>query len=267
MNVQKYTALIRSSIIMKLQFKLSVFVQLIGNAVYLVIVYFLWKAIFASVENGTVNGMTFNDTMIYLVLAAAMFNFMETFLVWDIGRSITSGDIILDMLRPMKYPLYMLYSAGGEMVFNFLFTFVPTAAAVWFITGGGFPLGINIVFFIVSCVLGILINFCINFFVGTICLYTQSIWGLNIMKEVIVSFLSGATIPLAFFPDKLRTVVNALPFQTIYNTPLSILLGKETDILRMTDLVGIQCAWLAVLTAITALFWKLSSKVITVNGG
>lgn len=267
MNLKKYTALIRGGIIMKLQFKLSVFVQLLGNAVYLVIVYFLWKAIFASTENGIVNGMTFNGTMVYLVLAAAMFNYMETFLVWDMGRSIMSGDIILDMLRPMRYPLFMLFNAAGEVIFNFLLTFIPTAVAVWFITHGEFAVGLNIPFFIVSCILGVFINYCINFFVGTICLYTQSIWGINIMKEVIVSFFSGATIPLAFFPDKLRAVVSALPFQAIYNTPLSILLAKEFDSMHTLYLIGIQCVWLIVLTFVTALFWKSSSKVITVNGG
>ena len=74
--------------------------------------------------------------------------------------------------------------------------------------------------------MSIIINYCIDFFVGTICIYTESIWGINIMKQVIVLLLSGATIPIAFFPETLKKIVYYLPFQSIYNAPLTILLDK-----------------------------------------
>ena len=77
MKLKKYFALTRAGLIESLQFRLGLFVIVIGNLLYLTLVYFLWKSIYASAGGGSVNGMTFNDTLIYLVLATALFNFME----------------------------------------------------------------------------------------------------------------------------------------------------------------------------------------------
>ena len=60
-----------------LYFRLGIFVTLFANLIYLVLVYYLWKAIYASSGSDVVNGMSFNDTMIYLILATALFNFLE----------------------------------------------------------------------------------------------------------------------------------------------------------------------------------------------
>ena len=98
-------------------------------------------------------------------------------------------------------------------------------------------------------------------------MYTDTIWGINIMKEVIVSLLSGATIPLAFFPDSLRRVVELLPFQTICNTPIKLLLHNEYGITQYAQMFGIQIFWLLALRLLSEWFFNVSVKRITVNGG
>ena len=112
-----------------------------------------------------------------------------------------------------------------------------------------------------------LINFYINFFVATICMYTQSIWGINIMKEVIVGLLSGASVPLAFFPETLREIVMYLPFQAICNSPLQILLHNEYPVSEVLVILGIQLFWVIFLMIFTDLFFRVSVRKITVNGG
>jgi ABC-2 type transport system permease protein len=115
--------------------------------------------------------------------------------------------------------------------------------------------------------MSVMLNFFIDFFVGTICLYTQSIWGVNIMKEVVVALLSGATIPLAFFPEKLHTFANLLPFQAIYNTPLQILIDQSLTDMNYLIMLGKQCLWVVIMLVVSRSFWFVSRRVITVNGG
>ena len=136
-----------------------------------------------------------------------------------------------------------------------------------FVTHGAIKLGINLLFFAVSVVMAVSINYSIDFIVGTICLYTESIWGINIMKQVIVLLLSGATVPIAFFPDKLKTVVYYLPFQSIYNTPLTILLDNDPGINSIVNILGVQLIWCVAMMILSKLFWKISIRQITVNGG
>ena len=267
MKLKKYFSLTRAGILEALQFRASAIVMVIGNLLYLTVVYFLWKSIYASAGTDVVNGMTFSDTLIYLVLATALFNFMEMYAVWEIGRSIQSGKIVLDLLKPMRYRSFLFWTYSGTFAMQFFATFLPTFIVVGIVTKGAIPLGINLLFFLISVVMSIIINYCIDFFVGTICIYTESIWGINIMKQVIVLLLSGATIPLAFFPEPFRTIVSYLPFQAIYNAPLSVLLNGNPEPKWLLVTLGTQLFWCAAMNLLTKLFWKLSVKKITVNGG
>ena len=227
MNPRKLFALTRAGIMESLQFRLGTFVTLFANLIYLVLVYYLWKAIYASSGVDVVNGMTFTDTMIYLILATSLFNFLEMFVVWDMSRSIQSGKIILDLLKPMKFRKYTFWSYSGSHVVSFIMTFLPTFVVVMIITHGAIHMGINLLWFIISTVFALIVNFNIEMLVATLCLYTESTWGINIVKETIVLLLSGASIPLAFFPEKLREVVQYLPFRAVYDIPLTILLQKN----------------------------------------
>ena len=268
-NVRKLTALTRAGIIESLQFRLGTAVTLFGNLIYLSLVYFLWKAIYDSSGTDVVNGMTFYDTMIYLILATAIFNFLEMFIIWDMSHMVQSGEIVMHLLKPMKYRLYTFWSYSGSHISLFFLTFLPTFIVVMIVTKGAIPLGWNLLGFVISLVLALIINFNIEMLVAPICLYTESTWGINIVKETIVLLLSGATIPLVFFPESFRKVVEFLPFRAVYDIPLTILLKKDgSDSLEgLLPLIGLQLFWCVVLIIAGNLFWNHAVKRITVNGG
>ena len=269
MNIRRILALTKGGIMESLQYRLGTFVTLFANLIYLVLVYYLWKAIYASSGTESVGGMTFSDTMIYLILATALFNILEVFVVWDMSRSIQSGKIVLDLLKPMKFRMYTFFSYSGEHVVKFVLTFIPTFIVVLIIVGDKIKLGINLLWFMIATVFALLINFNIEMLVAPICLFTESTWGINIVKETIVLLLSGASIPLAFFPDKLKTVVEYLPFRAVYDIPLSVLLQKSgSDTTEgLLRLFGLQLIWIVVLTVAGNLFWNRAVRKVTVNGG
>ena len=78
---------------------------------------------------------------------------------------------------------------------------------------------------------------------------------------------SSFTVPLAFFPEPFKTIAYYLPFQSIYNTPLSILLNAEPNPQEIITALGVQLAWCIAMMIISKLFWKVSLRQITVNGG
>ena len=81
MKLKKYLSFTRAGIVEEMQFRASFIIMVVGNLLYLIVVYFLWKAIYASSGTDVVNGMTFSDTLIYLVLASALFNFLDLYTV------------------------------------------------------------------------------------------------------------------------------------------------------------------------------------------
>ena len=265
--MRKYLALVRAAMIESLQLRVAAISNFIGNIIYIIIIFNLWKSIFLSSHNSIINGMSFNDTMVYLVLASALFYTIEAYLVWNTHRDIRSGKIVLNLIKPIGYQAYQYFYCLGWIIFNFLTTFIPTFILVYLLSGCSIPLDYNLLYFLASVVLAIGIHFLIDFSVGTICLYTQSVWGVNIMKEVIVLLFSGAIIPLNFFPEPLKSIAMYLPFQAIYNTPLQQLINKGLLTTERITSLCIQLVWIIVLFIISRLFWRKSVKIITVNGG
>jgi len=267
MKLRRYITLIQAGILDMLQWRASIFITFLGNLIYLVVIYNLWRAIYASSPEDTVNGMTFTDTMVYLVLAMTIFNLLNLWIVWEMSRQIRSGEMILNLIRPIEYRTYTLFSALGANVMNFFMIFLPTFIVVSVITNWAIPIGFNLLLFMVALLFGLLINYFIDFAVGTICIYTESTWGINMAKDVIVLLMSGAVIPIAFFPTGLRQAAEYLPFQAIYNIPLRILTDGTLTYKEILPMFGVQFFWMAVMFIISGLFWKKSIKVITVNGG
>lgn len=267
MKVKKYFTLIRARMIESFQYRANFVVIIAGNLVYLTIVFFLWRAIFASAETKTVNGMSFYDTLIYLVLSNALQNFMEMSLVWEMEQMIRTGKIVLELLKPFKFRSYIFWLYAGRMIMKFVMTFIPTYLIVLIVTKGAIHMGVNQLLFMISVIMSMIIKFCIDFFIGTICLYTQSIWGINLMKQAIILLFSGAAIPIAFFPDTLRTVAYCLPFQAICNTPLIMLTKVNMHLSETFSRLFLQFVWCVLGLLFTKVLWKRSVRKITVNGG
>ena len=185
------------------------------------------------------------------------------------SRDIQSGTIILKLLKPISFRSYSFWSYLGRNVTTFFLTFLPTFIIISIVTHGAIALGVNLIFFVVSAAMALVLNFSVDMIVSTVCLYTESTWGINMVKECVVLLLSGASIPLAFFPAPLKAVVSCLPFRCIYDTPLNILLQKSGYTAGRDIVIQLllQFAWCVALALAGSLFWRVSLKKITVNGG
>ena len=137
---------------------------------------------------------------------------------------------------------------------------------IGFITITPLNLIISIILFIIAQFIANLLNDTISYICGVLCFYTSSGWGINQAKEVIVSFLCGRLLPLAFFPGIFGTIVGYLPFAGISYYPVLILIGK-IDLLQSIHYVGFSLCWLILLNIFSKLLFNHASKKITVQGG
>lgn len=266
LNIKKYVCMVKAGVVQSLFFRSSYFILLFSNIIYMIVIFSLWKAIYASSPNAIINGMSFSDTLIYLVLASALSNAMQTNFIWGFGESIRTGKIALELVRPMNYQAYTFWSNAGRMVLGFFSTFLPTFVLVCILTKGEIKIGFNLLFFLVSFLMAVIINYCFDFMAGILCIYTESIWGVNIMKEVVVLLLSGATIPIVFFPEPLQTIMKYLPFQAIYNAPLQVILSDVVSVQMLKNIL-LQLIWTIIMFILSSLMWKRLITTITINGG
>lgn len=90
--------------------------------------------------------------------------------------------------------------------------------------------------------------------------------GLVRTRIAVTNLLSGALIPIEFFPSGLQSIAEFSPFPAAVYTPVSIYLGN----LAGGDLwtaIGVQVIWVIALWYVARLLWKPAVRVLVVQGG
>jgi ABC-2 type transport system permease protein len=263
--MKSYFATTKGSLISMVIYRLNFFFMLLGNLLYMTIVYFLWKSIYRGAI--TIHGMTFNQAFIYLALAGSIYSFLFSGADWQISSKIIHGGISIDLLKPLDFQLLMLARTAGYSLFNFIVVTIPSVGIIFCIFGAEMHLGIGWIFFPLGIVMAFLINFAIDFAVGLSAFYTESLWGISITKAVIISMLSGALIPLQFFPQAIQKILQFLPFQAIYNLPLLMATTPNFEFAYYVQLLAIQGFWVVLLFTVCRLLYSRALNILTISGG
>ncbi len=130
-----------------------------------------------------------------------------------------------------------------------------------------FTLGPGLIIFPFSLLMAFMISFYIDYFVGLLGFYSESVWGLSTVKEIIVTVFSGALIPLQFFPEAMQKVLLWLPFQAIYHTPLMMVTKPDQGWEIFLPMLFVQLFWVVILFIATRLFYNQAIKVLRISGG
>lgn len=263
--MSRYLSITKGSFMATTTYMYSMVFTFIGNIAFIIILYFLWQAIFG--ESETLRGMTFNQAFVYLAVGSSTINLFRTWVEWFIAETIREGAIVIDLIRPLDYQLMMFSRSLGQMFFQTLIIWIPSLVVVFGVFGASVPMGINLPLFLVSMVLAYILCFIIDYSVGITAFYTESIWGLSISKDVVVAFLAGTLIPLQFFPDGMREAVELLPFQAVYHLPLQILTNPDMGLREYAEAILLQGFWVMILGVLSRLFYRQAIKTVTINGG
>lgn len=265
--MKKYFCNVKTSMLVGLSYRVHFLVSVLSNILKIVLLYYMWFAVYGMSHDKIINGSSFSETFTYVVLATGIYSFLQVWLEWRISPEIINGNIAVRLIKPIDYQVSMLAEALGASINNLVVITIPTIIIVYIIEPKGISLGINIVFFLISLVFSYLLNFCIDFSIGLMAFYTESIWGISAMKETIVLFLSGAMIPVYFFPEKLRTIVKYLPFQSIYNSPIQLLQNNVSSVSQMVNIILLQIIWTIALLLLTRVFYVYVTGKLMINGG
>lgn len=241
-----------------------------GNVMACFVSYFIWKAVFLSENNNSLNGFTMPQMIVYIFLMFLTSTMTSSGGTYDIGEEIRDGTIAMRMIKPISYNATFLFQELGNKIMTICLLIIPMVIgveAVRYNFTGEVQFEItNFLIYVVSCVFAYLINFFFNISFGFIAFVIKYLWGANMMKNCIVGFLSGTVIPLSFLPSGLEKICLLLPFASLNYTPVMIYLGiyKGSTLLYY---LGLQLFWVLVLWGLSKLIWKISTKHLTVQGG
>ncbi len=245
--------------------KMHVLVAVLSNAIYMVILYFLWKSIYNGKE--IIGGMTFNQTMMYMTVVTALVGLFQTYTENYISCRILFGSIIVDIVKPIDFQMQVFCRGVGTMIFNFSVISVPVILISVIVFHIHFVIGVNLIFALIALINAIVLCSTLDFTVGLVSFYTESIWGVTVIKEVLVATLAGVYVPLEFYPEKIRNIINLLPFRTIYHTPMTIFVNYNYSYEDMVKLLLNQFFWIVIFWIVSRRLFMLAFKNIISNGG
>src|SRR5919106_5325533 len=239
--MRAYLPIARATYMIGLVYGFGFLFTMIGNIIYLGVAYYLWKSIYR--YSDSIRGLTFNETFLYVGLGSAIFLLLKTYADWIIHHEIREGMIAVYLTKPIDFQLYALAANFGSLLMGLTAVTIPTALILAFVFKVNIVFGVGLFLFPISLLLAFLISFSIDYFIGLLGFYSESVWGLSITKEIIVSVFSGALIPLQFFPEAIREILFWLPFQAIYHTPIMMITKPILGLDVCLPMMLVQLAW------------------------
>lgn len=260
-----YYYLAKMKILVSLAYRFEVFTTIGTNFILMLATTYLWKAAYRGID--TVAGVNEFQMVTYAMVSVLLASFYNTNVEYTLQQRIRQGEIAIDFFRPINLILCYLAEDIGQSLSSLISKLLPLAVIMVAFIQVPAPSGIIAgLLFLVSAVMSFLILWLLCAFIGVLCFWFVELGNVLEIKDGFILLLSGKLIPIWLFPENIQNVVKFLPFQYIYQTPLSIYIGKLPST-QTAFSMAIQFLWVVLLTLLLCLTWKRAKKCVFVQGG
>jgi len=213
--------------------------------------------------------MEFSQTVSYIWLQQA---FLALFFSWGYGteaaETIVSGNIAYDMTRPIDIYSRWFCETIATRLSRAALRCLPVLFVALILPA---PMNLSLpsspgqfMVFAISMVLGMCVVTAFGMLDTITTFYTMS--RINLVFAILSDFLSGGYVPLPFFPDRIRNVLEILPFASMQNVPLRIYSGHINGA-EMHRVLALQLFWLVTLVLLGKWTMGRSLKRVVAQGG
>ena len=264
-NIKVYTQVMKTRIIRSLTYKFEVYGNILMQSIIILASAFFWKALFRNSDS--VQGVSVDTMMVYTVISSMISVVLSTNIERRITESVQKGTIAVDMLRPVNV-FSIFFAEDVALVIALIFqNLIPIFVIGSLMVGVPKPASAaSFGLFILSLFLAFWINWFLAALFGMIAFWTINMDALIQVKKHLIRLLSGSIIPIWFFPDWLRDILECLPSAYLYQMPLDIYIGKYTSG-SLAKGLGIQTVWFVVLMLFFMYMQKRVTAKVMIQGG
>jgi ABC-2 type transport system permease protein len=208
--------------------------------------------------------LTFVWTGQALLAAAALIGggFQE-----ELQERIRTGDVVVDLYRPVDLQLWWLAADLGRAAFHLLGRgIVPVAIGACFFELALPTSPLVWLAFLSSVTLGITTGFGLRYLFALSSFWLLDGTGMNMLSSLLSMFFSGMLLPLTVFPGVFGEVVRMLPWAATLQIPADVLLGEYRGA-ELLDAFGFQAVWAVVLLAAGRVLQSVATRKVVVQGG
>jgi len=259
-----YAAFLAKSFRKHLAYRSEVWVRIVISLVWVGIQVAVWRAVLGA---GEVAGIDLSDMITYAILRTVMALVLMDGTVADLEQRIQSGDIVVDLIKPVTYPLTLLADGLGRSLFAALFSVLPTflVAALFFGVQPPASPGHALAFGLGMAV-ALAISFALACLVAMLAFYFLATFHFRWAFGALRTLFAGTMVPLWFYPEQLRLVAEGLPFQFLAFFPAAAWLG-ELQGQEIGRGLGLGVLWAAALLGLCWWMWLRITRRLVVQGG
>ena len=267
--MKKYLSFFRLRLVMGLQYRSAALAGIVTQFFWGFMEILVLRA-FYEADPGAYP-MTIEATCCYIWLQQAFLTlFTGSMFEGELLSCIMDGGIAYELCRPIScYDMWFARTVADRMS-RAMLRCLPIIGVVIFLPKGyGLTAPEDMLhfgLFILTLFMGCLVLTAMYMTIYAAIFYTLSADGIKMLFVSLMELLTGAIIPLPFFPDKLQRVLEVLPFAAMQNVPYRIYSGNLTGA-EMERAVILQIFWLIVLTVFGKILWCRAEKRVVVQGG
>lgn len=238
---------------------------LFTNTVFGLMRTYILLAVFATRLD--VNGLDRVGAVTYVWLGQALLMPTHMWGWWPIGERIRSGDIAIDLYRPVDLQAYWMAFDSGRAIYHLLYRGIAPFVVGAVLFSVRLPESVFAwLWFGLFCVLGVWISFAFRFILNMSVFWLLDWRGVGYIGAMATNLLSGFVIPLQFFPDWFAVVARSSPFAFMFQVPVDVFLGHFNGA-ELAGLAAAAIAWLIVLLAIGRVMLSRATRRVVVQGG
>lgn len=226
-HMKKYREVSRIYLKAQLAWRADAVFQMLFTVSKILFAYLLWGMVFR--QNDTLSGFTFDGMLSYYIVSSFLSQLeLSDGISGEITSRIRNGTFSKYMVLPINILGYFTAMEAGCILFYLGFDLA--AALIWiFIFRIHFVFTGSIFTFLgalLMVILGLFFMVQLNYYLGLLTLKYEEIGTFLMIKNNLVSLVTGSIIPLALFPGAVQKVMKLLPFYYITYLPSMLLIGR-----------------------------------------
>jgi viologen exporter family transport system permease protein len=228
----------------------------------------LLTSLYARNNTSSILGYSLAQMIWYFGAVKFFFYLVVSYTDRSLSESILSGGLATKMIKPVSIILMEFSEALVARVGAFFLEFVPNFIIYSILVPPSFMTVESFIKYLILTALAFVLFFLMSFMLGLIAFKWENAEAFYEIKALVISVLSGASIPIEFFPTIFQRIIKFLPFQYMFYTPIRVFLNMpETQgIPYFINTFMMLALWIGILYVAALALWRKNSPSFSAVG-
>ena len=248
----------------RLEYRLSFVLWRVRVVLQVLVVYFVWLAVFTN--RSQVFGYTQSMMLTYILLSSLIRSVVFATTTMEIHSLINQGTLSFFLIKPVRFFRYYMARDAADKLLNIIFSVGEVALIIAVFAPPVFIQSDVWAIFrsLLATGLGLGLYFYFSIFLSLLGFWTPDVWAPRFLSFVIMEFFAGSLFPLDILPQALYNISRAFPFYYMLYLPLKTYLAKNPEDFTADMIIGI--IWLVLLNLAARFIWQRGVRSFSAEG-